>query len=102
MREVATAAATALVKYQMYIVGQWVDAASGEFFESDNPYTGQPWALIPRGGPDDVDRAVQSAHAAFTSGEWPRLLNCRTSVRSRPPGKATPCDVVPPPSAVCE
>ena len=34
------AAAPALVKYRMYIGGQWVDAASGEFFESDNPYTG--------------------------------------------------------------
>ena len=58
----STVAAPALVKYRMYIGGQWVDAASGELFESDNPYTGQPWALIPRGGPADVDRAVQAAH----------------------------------------
>jgi acyl-CoA reductase-like NAD-dependent aldehyde dehydrogenase len=69
----STAAAPALVKYRMYIGGEWVDAASGDHFETDNPYTGQPWALIPRGGPADVDRAVRSAHAAFTSGEWPRL-----------------------------
>jgi aldehyde dehydrogenase (NAD+) len=50
-----------------------VDAASGETFETDNPFTGQPWALVPRGGPADVDRAVQAAHAAFTSGDWPRM-----------------------------
>ena len=30
--------------------------ASGEWFESINPYTAQPWALIPRGGRADVDR----------------------------------------------
>ncbi|MBI3916148.1 MAG: aldehyde dehydrogenase [Betaproteobacteria bacterium] len=57
----------------MYIDGQWVEAASGEHFQSDNPYTGKPWALIPRGGKADAERAVQAARKAFTSGEWPKL-----------------------------
>ncbi len=69
----ASVAAPALTKYQMYIGGHWVDAASGAHFESDNPYTGRPWALIPRGGPEDVDRAVTAARTAFTSGDWPKL-----------------------------
>jgi len=60
-------------RYQMYIGGEWVDAASGAHFESENPYTGRPWALIPRGGASDVDRAVQAARKAYTSGEWPKL-----------------------------
>jgi (Z)-2-((N-methylformamido)methylene)-5-hydroxybutyrolactone dehydrogenase len=60
-------------KYQMHIGGQWVDAADGEVFESSNPYTGKPWALIPRGRAADAERAVEAAHAAFSSGEWPRL-----------------------------
>ncbi|MGE0558155.1 MAG: aldehyde dehydrogenase [Burkholderiales bacterium] len=64
---------TALARYQMYIGGQWMDAAGGETFDSDNPYTGQPWASIPRGKAADADRAVQAAHKAFTSGEWPKL-----------------------------
>jgi aldehyde dehydrogenase (NAD+) len=64
---------TTLTKYQTHIAGRWVDSASGEFFETDNPYTGQPWALIPRCGAEDVDRAVRAAHQAFTSGEWPKL-----------------------------
>ncbi|MBI1173521.1 aldehyde dehydrogenase family protein [bacterium] len=34
-------------------------------FESFDPYTGQPWALIPADGPDQVDAAVASAKAAF-------------------------------------
>ena len=45
----------------------------GEYFESDDPYRGKPWALIPRGSADDVDRAVRAAHKAFTSGDWPKL-----------------------------
>jgi aldehyde dehydrogenase (NAD+) len=65
--------AASLTKYQTVIGGGWTDAASGEFFETDNPYTGKPWALIPRCAADDVDRAVRAAHKAFTSGEWPKL-----------------------------
>jgi aldehyde dehydrogenase (NAD+) len=62
-----------LAKYQMYIDGQWVESASGAHFESENPYTGKAWALIPRGDAADADRAVQAARKAFTSGEWPKL-----------------------------
>ena len=62
-----------LKKYQTVIGGGWTDSVSGEFFETDNPYTGKPWALIPRCAADDVDRAVRAAHKAFTSGEWPKL-----------------------------
>jgi len=62
-----------LVKYQTHIDGRWVDSASGQFFETDNPYTGKPWALIPRCSAEDVDRAVRAAHTAFTSGPWPTL-----------------------------
>jgi len=62
-----------LKKYQHYIGGEWVDPASGEWFESHNPYTGQPWALFPRGNAEDADRAVAAAHRAFTSGDWPSM-----------------------------
>ncbi|HEX6004364.1 MAG TPA: aldehyde dehydrogenase family protein, partial [Burkholderiales bacterium] len=62
-----------LVRYGMYIGSDWVEAANGAHFESDNPYTGRPWALIPRGGREDVDRAVEAARKAFTTGEWPKL-----------------------------
>ena len=62
-----------LKSYQMFIGGEWLDAAGGDCFPSDNPYTGKPWALIPRGGKADVDRAVAAAHQALTAGEWPKL-----------------------------
>jgi (Z)-2-((N-methylformamido)methylene)-5-hydroxybutyrolactone dehydrogenase len=32
----------------MYIGGEWVDARSGETFESIDPFTGRVWAEIPR------------------------------------------------------
>jgi aldehyde dehydrogenase (NAD+) len=62
-----------LATHRMYIGGEWVEPASGEYFDSFNPYTAQPWARIARGGPADVDRAVNAAHEAFTSGPWSKL-----------------------------
>ena len=62
-----------LTKYKMFIGGEWVAAAGGEYFPSDNPYTGKPWASIPRGGAADVARAVEAAHQALTTGDWPKL-----------------------------
>src|SRR5688500_16763068 len=48
-------------RYQMLIGGEWVDAEGGATFESENPFRGRPWALVPRGTPADVERAVEAA-----------------------------------------
>jgi acyl-CoA reductase-like NAD-dependent aldehyde dehydrogenase len=61
-----------VIKHQMLIGGKWVDPASGEWFESVNPFTAAPWALVPRGTKPDVDRAVESAKCAF-HGDWRNL-----------------------------
>lgn len=53
----------------MVLGGRAVGAASGKTFESQNPYTGRPWAVIPDGDDSDVDAAVASARAAL-DGEW--------------------------------
>jgi aldehyde dehydrogenase (NAD+) len=50
--------------------GARVAAAGGGTFESFDPYTGQPWALIPRCTADDVDAAVVAARNAFKSPAW--------------------------------
>ena len=60
-------------KYQMYIDGKYVDSASGKWFDSYNPYSGEPWAQIAQGNADDVDRAVRVAHKAYTEGPWSQL-----------------------------
>jgi len=58
-----------LERFQMVIGGKPVDALSGKTFESQNPYTGEPWARVPDGGPEDIDAAVAAARAAL-DGEW--------------------------------
>ncbi|MFW7344074.1 aldehyde dehydrogenase [Pollutimonas sp. H1-120] len=60
-------------RYQMYIDGRYIDGSSGQFFVSENPYTGKPWAEMPRGNQADVEAAVQAAHKAYTQGDWSRL-----------------------------
>jgi acyl-CoA reductase-like NAD-dependent aldehyde dehydrogenase len=62
-----------LEKLQMYIDAEWHAPASGDYIETFNPFTGKPWALVPRGNASDIDLAVGAAHKAFTSGEWPKL-----------------------------
>lgn len=59
-----------LKEYKTYIGGKWVKSQSGETFESEDPYTGEPWALIPKCGAKDVDKAVEAAYAAYDSGPW--------------------------------
>ncbi len=66
-----------LTRYRLYIDGERTDPETGAWFESYDPYAGRPWALIPRGGTADVERAVAAAHRAFSSGEWPALTASR-------------------------
>jgi aldehyde dehydrogenase (NAD+) len=54
--------------FQNYIDGDWVDAASGETFESTSPADGGTIGAFPKSGPEDVDRAVAAAKAAYE--EW--------------------------------
>ena len=61
--------ASELQRFRMLIGGKAVDAARGATFESHNPYTGRPWAVVPDGGPADVDAAVAAARGAL-DGEW--------------------------------
>jgi acyl-CoA reductase-like NAD-dependent aldehyde dehydrogenase len=63
-----------LQRYQMFIDGEWADAADGCRFTSMNPATGEDWAEIPEATAADVDRAVKAAHRAFSEGEWARAL----------------------------
>jgi aldehyde dehydrogenase (NAD+) len=51
--------------YDLYIDGRSEKAVSGEYFPSDNPYTGENWALVARGTSPDVDRAVAAASKAL-------------------------------------
>jgi acyl-CoA reductase-like NAD-dependent aldehyde dehydrogenase len=58
-----------LEHFSMLIGGKAVGARSGRTFESQNPYTGRAWAVLPDAGPEDVDDAVAAARGAL-AGEW--------------------------------
>jgi phenylacetaldehyde dehydrogenase len=58
---------------QMYINGQWTDAASGRTFETPNPATGETLARVAEGDAEDIDRAVRAARRAFDEGPWGRM-----------------------------
>ncbi|MBC8445266.1 MAG: aldehyde dehydrogenase family protein, partial [Rhodospirillaceae bacterium] len=62
-----------LTTFQNLVNGKRIDSVSREWFDSFNPFTGKAWSRIPTCGAADVDFAVESAHAAFTSSEWSSL-----------------------------
>src|SRR5436309_6819227 len=53
--------------FQNYIDGEWVDAASGETFESTSPANGDTIGGFPKSAAEDVDRAVAAAGTAYES-----------------------------------
>lgn len=61
----------------MLIGGEWVEASTNAYFESFNPFTGKPWALVPRAAAADVDAAVAAARGAFRSSSWRALSATR-------------------------
>lgn len=57
-------------EHKLFINGEYVDAKSGETFESIDPGTGIPFAKIAKAGTEDVEAAIHAARAAFDSGVW--------------------------------
>ncbi|MFE1245430.1 aldehyde dehydrogenase [Fictibacillus sp. NPDC058756] len=69
-----TLAQTVKVKNaKLFIDGEYVDALSGETFESINPATNEKLALVANGGDQDAKRAIQSAKTAYDSGVWSKM-----------------------------
>ena len=59
--------------YKLYINGKFVDSTSNRTFESVNPSTEEPWAIIAEAQSEDVNNAVEAAYNAF-HGEWSSFL----------------------------
>ena len=51
-------------RYGNYIGGRWVEPVSGQYFENVTPVTGKVFCEIPRSNAQDIDRALDAAHAA--------------------------------------
>lgn len=65
-----------LLRDECYVNGSWVPAQSGHRFAIYDPGTEQAWASCPDCAAEDVNAAVESAHAAFQ-------LFSRTQARQR-------------------
>ncbi|KTS94968.1 acetaldehyde dehydrogenase ExaC [Pseudomonas parafulva] len=63
-------------RYGNFINGQFVPPVAGQYFTNSSPVNGQPIAEFPRSTAQDVDKALDAAHAAADA--WGR-----TSVQDR-------------------
>ena len=76
-------AAEALVRDKLYIGGEWVDPAGDGTIEVVNPSTEEVVGRIPEGTPEDADRAVKAARAAFDSWSQHVARRARRAARRR-------------------
>lgn len=60
-----------LARFSCFIDGEFVETA--ETFESIDPSTGKPWALMPAASEADTDRAVCAANRALSDPAWANL-----------------------------
>src|SRR3569833_1624092 len=51
-------------RYENFIGGKWVAPAKGGYFDNVSPTTGQVICQMPRSQAEDVERALDAAHAA--------------------------------------
>ncbi len=56
--------------FQLFIDGQFTEAASGATFESVDPSTGGSVGTVAQAGPEDAARAIAAARAAFDDHRW--------------------------------
>ncbi len=56
---------------QMFVDGEWTDAQSGETFDVFNPANGSRIDSVPKGGREDVRKAVDAAREAYKT--WPEV-----------------------------
>ena len=62
------------VRDKLYIDGAWVASSGSNTIDVVNSTTEAVMGTIPEGTPDDVDRAVKAAKAAFTEARAAILL----------------------------
>ena len=63
-------------RYENFIGGKWVAPVNGRYFDNLSPVTGKPLCQVARSDKDDIELALDAAHAAKAA--WGR-----TSVTER-------------------
>ncbi len=61
---------TQTLQYDLLIDGEWKPAGSGDYFDVENPATGETVARMANAGESDVAEAVASGERAFKHGPW--------------------------------
>jgi betaine-aldehyde dehydrogenase len=61
------------VPSQLYINGEWQDAASGERFEDIAPFSEETLVRVAAAGEPDINAAVAAARAQVDGGPWSKL-----------------------------
>ena len=51
-------------RYENYIGGKWVPPVKGQYFTNTTPVTGAALCEVPRSGAEDIELALDAAHAA--------------------------------------
>ncbi|HQQ96940.1 MAG TPA: aldehyde dehydrogenase family protein [Cyclobacteriaceae bacterium] len=54
-------------RYDHFIGGAWVAPSGGEYFDNISPIDGKPFTQAARGNKQDIDKAIDAAHAAFAT-----------------------------------
>jgi aldehyde dehydrogenase len=68
-------------RYENFIGGHWIAPIQGQYTENVTPATGKPFTEVPRSTPEDVELALDAAHAAkddwgeASTTERSRVLN---------------------------
>lgn len=51
-------------QYENFIGGEWVPPVKGQYFDNITPITGEAFTRIPKSTPEDIELALDAAHAA--------------------------------------
>ncbi|HEY7939592.1 MAG TPA: aldehyde dehydrogenase family protein, partial [Acidimicrobiales bacterium] len=70
-----------MADYQLFIDGEYVDAASGDTFATYEPATGQKLADVAKADREDTQRAIGAARKAFDEGPWPKMSGAERAAK---------------------
>jgi acyl-CoA reductase-like NAD-dependent aldehyde dehydrogenase len=70
-----------MADFQLFINGEYVDAAAGETFTTTDPGTDQPIGEVAKADRTDAARAIQAARTAFDEGPWPKMSGADRGAR---------------------
>ncbi|WP_313817066.1 aldehyde dehydrogenase family protein [Citricoccus sp.] len=65
-------------RYEHYIGGEWEAPVKGQYFENPSPVTGKAFTEVGRGTPEDIEAALDAAHAAAPA--WGRTSPAERAV----------------------